>query len=41
MNDVTEKLEPDEQEVDVCDRPVQEAEATPDEDLPAAQGGVA
>ena len=41
MNGTTEKHEPDEQEIDACDRPVPEAEATPDEDLPAAEGGVA
>ena len=41
MNGRTEKHEPDEQEIDACDRPVPEAEATPDEDLPAAEGGVA
>jgi hypothetical protein len=40
MNGTTEKREPDEQDIDVCDRPVQETEATPDEDLPAAEGGV-
>lgn len=31
----------DEQEVDGCDCPIEEADATPDEDLPAADGGVA
>lgn len=32
---------PDEQETDGCDCPIEEADATPDEDLPAANGGVA
>lgn len=31
----------DEQEADGCDCPIEEADATPDEDLPAADGGVA
>ena len=30
-----------EQEIDGCDCPIEEADATPDEDLPAADGGVA
>lgn len=29
------------QELDACDFALEEAEATPDEDLPAAEGGVA
>jgi hypothetical protein len=40
MKGMNETREPDEQDIDVCDRPVQETEATPDEDLPAAEGGV-
>jgi hypothetical protein len=31
----------DEQELDACDFRLDETEATPDEDLPAAEGGVA
>lgn len=31
----------DEQDIDGCDCPIEDADATPDEDLPAADGGVA
>lgn len=31
---------PQEDDIDGCDHPVDEADATPDEDLPAATGGV-
>lgn len=32
---------PDEQDIDGCDCPIEDNDATPDEDLPAADGGVA
>jgi hypothetical protein len=41
MNEKTDDHAPEEQELDGCDCPIEEADATPDEDLPAADGGVA
>lgn len=34
-------LEDTEDDIDGCDCPIEEADATPDENLPAAVGGVA
>ena len=34
-------IPPIEDDIDACDRPTDNADSTPDEDLPAATGGVA
>lgn len=41
MIENADKHAPNEQDVDGCDCSIEEADATPDEDLPAADGGVA